>query len=235
MHLFYRPDISGAVHTLDPEESRHCVRVLRMKAGQAVFLTDGAGGLGKAEVIEANPRSCVLQVTERLERQPPSTPKLHVAIAPTKNIERFEWFLEKATECGIEEVTPVICQNSERTVVKHERMEKILISAMKQSQRIWLPALNPATRFGTFLQQSLPRQRFIAWCGDSEKSLFQHAYQPEEDAVVLIGPEGDFTEEEYLAARNAGFAAISLGAFRLRTETAALACCIGFNVLNKTI
>lgn len=235
MHLFYRPDISGSVHTLDPEESRHCVKVLRMKPGQSVFLTDGAGGLGKAELIEANPRSCVLQVAERFERHPAYTPKLHVAIAPTKNMDRFEWFLEKATECGIEAVWPIICQNSERTVVKHERLEKILISAMKQSQRRWLPVLNPAMKFGQFLQQSLPRQRFIAWCGETEKPLFQHTYQAGEDAVVLIGPEGDFSEEEFLAARHAGFVAVSLGDFRLRTETAALVCCIGFNLLNKSV
>lgn len=235
MHLFYIPDITRTTHTLDAEESKHCVRVLRMRAGQTVHYTDGNGALGEAQIVEANPRACVLHMQERVVRQPMRSPVLHMAVAPTKNIDRFEWLLEKATECGLDEITPIICENSERTVIKQERLEKIMIAAMKQSLRTWRPVFNPPIPFYQFLKTNIPHQRYIAWCGDAEKRLLQQVYKPGEHAVILIGPEGDFSQKEFSAARDAGFLTISLGKYRLRTETAALACCIGFNQINHAL
>lgn len=233
MQLFYLADIACNSFRLEAEESRHCVKVLRMGAGDPVFLTDGRGNLRQGTVLEANPRACVVQPGQLLETRTHRKPRLHMAVAPTKNIDRFEWFLEKATECGIDEITPVICEHSERQVVKSVRMEKILVSAMKQSLRLWLPALNPAIALKEFMAKELAGRRMIAWCGDTEKSSLANAIMAGEDAVILIGPEGDFSGDEFLAAREAGYQAVSLGDHRLRTETAALTGCIIFNQINE--
>jgi 16S rRNA (uracil1498-N3)-methyltransferase len=235
MQMFYIPDINRSSHTLDAEESKHCVKVLRMRAGQTIHFTDGRGAVGEAVIVDANPRACVVQLNKGIIRQAARSPVLHMAVAPTKNTDRFEWFLEKATECGLDEITPVICENSERTVVKPDRLEKIMLSAMKQSLRFWLPVLNPPIPFHQFLKTTIPHQRFIAWCGDTDKLTLQQAYKAGEHAVIMIGPEGDFSQEEYSAAREAGFQAIGLGLHRLRTETAALVSCIGFNQINHTL
>jgi 16S rRNA (uracil1498-N3)-methyltransferase len=232
MHVFFQPHISDDMVWLDSEESRHCVRVLRMRTGQEVLISDGAGHGYPAILAEANPKTCVLKITGHPLHEPARSPRLHMAVAPTKNIDRFEWFLEKATECGVDEITPVICENSERTTIKPERLEKILVAAMKQSQRLWLPVLNPAIPLKQWFQKPLPGKRMIAHCAPGEKNTLQSCLSPAEDALLLVGPEGDFSPDEIHAAMDHGFQAITLGRHRLRTETAAIALCIQVNTLN---
>ncbi len=161
--------------------------------------------------------------------------RLHMALAPTKNIDRFEWFLEKATECGIDEITPVICEKSERRVIKPQRLEKILVAAMKQSLRAFLPRLNAATPLETFLRQPLANSRFIAHCAEGSRKHLRDVYMPGSDALFLVGPEGDFSDREIETAIEQGFTAISMGKHRLRTETAALALCVQANTMNALL
>jgi 16S rRNA (uracil1498-N3)-methyltransferase len=232
MQLFYSPVINTEYFTLDHEESRHCVKVMRLRQGDEVFLTDGMGGWYKAEIADTNPKACILHINEKQYIPNPRSCRLHMAVAPTKNIDRFEWFLEKASECGIDEITPVICDHSERTIVKAARLEKVMISAMKQSLRAWLPKLNPAITLESFFKKKLCPNQFIAHCAESNKKPFQTIYKKGEDALVLIGPEGDFSPQEIEQATTKGFQPISLGNYRLRTETAALTVCISFNMLN---
>jgi 16S rRNA (uracil1498-N3)-methyltransferase len=232
MQLFYSSVINSEYFTLDHEESRHCIKVLRLKEGDKVFLTDGKGGWYTAEIADPNPRACVLHIIEKRYNPYPRNCRLHLAVAPTKNIDRYEWFLEKATECGIDEITPVICDHSERTIVKAARLEKVIASAMKQSLRAWLPTLNPAIPLNSFFEKEQRSQKLIAHCADGNKKQLQEVYNRGGDAVVLIGPEGDFSHQEIEQAITVGFKPISLGNYRLRTETAALAVCVSFNMLN---
>lgn len=232
MQLFYSPVINTELFTLDHEESRHCIKVMRLREGDEVFLTDGLGGWFKTEITDPNPRECILRIIEKRHIQNPRSSRLHLAVAPTKNIDRFEWFLEKATECGIDEITPVICDHSERTIVKAARLEKVMVSALKQSLRAWLPKLNPAITLKTFFEKELCADPFIAHCADSHKRQFITVNNRGRDALVLIGPEGDFSNQEIEQAITKGFQPISLGKYRLRTETAALAVCISFNMQN---
>jgi 16S rRNA (uracil1498-N3)-methyltransferase len=235
MHVFYASELSGSIHILDAEESRHCIKVLRLKSGDSIKLTDGKGKWYQAVLSETHPRHCILQVEEQTFAEPKMRPALHMAVAPTKNIDRFEWFLEKATECGISEITPLICANSERTVIKPNRLEKILVSAMKQSMRAWLPVLHPPIRFGAFIQQAFPGLTCIAHCAEGTKVSLQQLNGKGENTLILIGPEGDFTAGEINQARESGFKEIQLGNYRLRTETAALAACLGFHFINNNI
>lgn len=216
---------------LSQEESHHAVKVLRLRPGQQVVVTNGQGKWFEGELAEANARACVVNITRR-EEQPPRPFHLHIAIAPTKSIDRFEWFLEKATECGIDEITPVFCENSERHVIKPERLEKVLVAAMKQSLRAYLPVLNPPVKFHDFLKKEAQGTKLIAHCGNGARNSLQNVYEPQQGAVVLIGPEGDFSETEVKAALQEGYAPITLGQHRLRTETAALALCINLNFVN---
>jgi len=231
MQLFYAPAIENGHHLLDREESWHCVRVLRMNEGDEVHLTDGRGGWYRSVITDANPKGCMLQMVEKNMTLPRIT-RLHMAVAPTKNIDRFEWFLEKATECGIDEITPVFCEQSERHIIKAARLEKVIVAAMKQSLRCWLPKINQAIQLDELLAGNFQGDKFIAHCGDSTRSAFREQLIPGRDTMVLIGPEGDFSAAEVEAATQAGFLAISLGAYRLRTETAAMAACVGFNWIN---
>ncbi len=235
MHVFYSDLIEGNSHVLDKEESHHCVRVLRLRTGDKLFLTDGKGLWCTARLEDANPRASRLTIEEQQREYGRRSFHLHVAIAPTKQIDRFEWFLEKATECGIDEITPVLCQQSERRVIKPERLQKVIAGAMKQSMRAYLPRLNPALSLQDFLGQELPSQAFIAHCGGGERLSFQSTCKAGEDVVFLVGPEGDFSEEEVSAAMDRGFQPITLGPHRLRTETAALVLCVQANSLNQLI
>lgn len=235
MHVFFRPGIQDDMVMLDPEESHHCVKVLRMRPGQEVQLTDGEGRAWQAVLAEASSRGCLLQITGEPQLSPARPFELHLAVAPTKNIDRFEWLLEKATECGVDQITPVICENSERTVIKPERLHKILVSAMKQSQRNWLPRLNQAARLESMLKQPLRGRKLIAHCAQGEKKTLRDCYTRGESVLVLIGPEGDFSTQEVKAALQGGFEAITLGNHRLRTETAALALCIQLNTMNDLL
>ncbi len=232
MHVFYKPDIREGLLELDPEESRHCVKVLRMGPGDEVMITNGAGMSFRAVLAEAHPKACLVEVPAEGIASPGRPFSLHLAVAPTKNIDRFEWLLEKATECGVDQITPILCDNSERTVVKPERLEKILVAAMKQSQRSWLPILNPAQSLKSFLSIPFAGKKVVAHCAPGKKKRLEDCYAKGEDVLMLIGPEGDFSPEEIEYTMNKGFHAITIGDYRLRTETAALTLCIQANTLN---
>ncbi|MGK6351050.1 16S rRNA (uracil(1498)-N(3))-methyltransferase [Parapedobacter sp. DT-150] len=235
MHLFYTPDIlpHHRNFVLNEEESKHAVRVLRMTEGHRLQLVDGRGGLYTAAIMDAHPKRTVLEILEVIPHYGKQRYALHIAIAPTKNIDRVEWFLEKAAEIGIDEITPVICEHSERKEVKTERLTKVLVAAMKQSLKAQLPKLNEAVRLGDFLARDGSGQQFIAHCAEGEKQYLSQLVQPAGHYTVLIGPEGDFSAPEIDAALAAGYLPITLGDARLRTETAALAVCLEVAVLNR--
>ena len=227
MHLFYTPNISGEAYTLSEEESQHCARVLRLGTGDAVHLIDGRGGLYAAQITEAHDRRCTVRITGVQREVGKRSGFLHVALAPTKSIERYEWFLEKATEIGVDEITPLLCERSERRTVKAERSEKVVTAAVKQSLQAYHPKLNPMQDFAAFVAQPFDGLKCIAHCMASQKSLLQHLAQPQGRALVLIGPEGDFSPAEVALARQNGLVEVSLGCNRLRTETAGVvACCV---------
>lgn len=236
MQLFYSPDIlSGAIPQqvqLAEEESAHCVRVLRKKAGDTIQITDGRGGLFEAVVNNNDPKKCLVTVVSTSAMLPRRPYQVHIAVAPTKNIDRIEWFLEKATEIGISEITPVICEHSERTVLRTDRLQKILISAMKQSMNLHLPLLNEPVKLANFLKKEYSGQKFIGYVEEKQEVLLKQRYQKGSDCLVLIGPEGDFSKEELEKAKQKGFETISLGNSRLRTETAALVATMTINLLN---
>ena len=226
MSIFYTPGITGSNHVLNEEESAHCVRVLRLGEGHTVHLADGRGTLYTARIVVAHPTACAVEIVHKEERYKPHPYKLHLAIAPTKSMERFEWLLEKITEIGVDEVTPLLCEHSERRVLKHERAEKVLIAAMKQSQRAQLPLLHEMTPAPDFVKKAFPGKKLIAHCAPGEKAALPEALQGCSDAVILIGPEGDFSTAEITAALQHGFEAVTLGDTRLRVETAGIvACC----------
>lgn len=232
MHTFFQEKIDTAIITLSAEESGHCARVLRLKAGQQIAVTNGRGTLATATLLEVSPKATTATITE--QKNFPARPfQLHMAVAPTKNIDRFEWFLEKATECGIDQITPLICEQSERKILKPARLHKILVAAMKQSQRVYLPLLNEAISFKDFMgQYNGQPAAFMAHCDAGHKMPLHQACKPGSDVLILIGPEGDFSPQEIALAQDKGVQAISLGNHRLRTETAALAACIEINFLN---
>ena len=233
MHLFYTPDIAHS-HELPADEAAHALRVLRLQPGDEVRLTDGQGGFYHARISECNRKRCMVEVIEQEEQAPLWTGHLHLALAPTKNMDRMEWLAEKATEIGFDELTFLNCQWSERRIVKGERIEKILISAMKQSLKARLPKLNDITDFAQFVKQPVGGQKFIAHCHEGEKSPLRQALQPGQDALVLIGPEGDFSPDEVALAVAEGFTPVTLGNTRLRTETAALVAVHLMNLAHST-
>jgi|SRR5690606_16382529 len=237
MHLFYTPDIrsSHPQFILAEEESKHAVRVLRLVSGDKVVLVDGVGGWYEAEIIDPHPKRTTLQILQVIEEYQRFAYHIHIAVAPTKNIDRIEWFLEKATEIGIQEFTPIIAEHSERKEVKVDRLKKIAIAAMKQSLKAYLPKINPAISLGQFLkeQENKSSAKVIAHCVDGEKSYLAQVLKPREDYLILIGPEGDFSEREIEQAQASGYTPISLGESRLRTETAALMSCVEVSLLNR--
>ncbi|MCX6231998.1 MAG: 16S rRNA (uracil(1498)-N(3))-methyltransferase [Bacteroidetes bacterium] len=233
MQLFYTPDITSATYTLDKEESMHCIRVLRLKEGSQLHLTDGKGNLFKAHLITADPKACVAEIIETIPNFGKRNFQLHIAIAPTKNIDRFEWFLEKATEIGIDEITPVFCEHSERNIVKPERLHKIITSAMKQSLKAYHPVLNDAVKLQSFLKKDYQAFKCIAHCEEDEKISLQSAYPKGKNALILIGPEGDFSTTEIKNAIERNYQPVSLGNSRLRTETAGVVACHTINLLNE--
>lgn len=233
MHLFYTPEIAHS-HELPADEAAHALRVLRLQPGDEVRLTDGQGGFYHARISECNRKRCMVEVIEQEEQAPLWTGHLHLALAPTKNMDRMEWLAEKATEIGFDELTFLNCQWSERRIVKGERIEKILISAMKQSLKARLPKLNDITDFAQFVKQPVSGQKFIAHCHEGEKSPLRQALQPGQDALVLIGPEGDFSPDEVALAVAEGFTPVTLGHTRLRTETAALVAVHLMNLAHST-
>lgn len=232
MHLFYTPDISGGEYELTEEESRHCIKVLRLVKGDNINLIDGRGGFYTAEILDAHPKHTRLVVIEYSKEFSKRNHYLHIAVAPTKNIDRFEWFLEKATEIGIDEITPIICERSERKEVKTERLNKIITSAVKQSLKAYHPKLNESCRFKDFVTEPA-EEKFIAHCIDEQKSSLSDKITKNSNYTILIGPEGDFSSSEIETAMRFGFIPISLGNSRLRTETAALEACFEINFLNR--
>jgi 16S rRNA (uracil1498-N3)-methyltransferase len=233
MQLFYVPNISGAEVILDESESKHAIRVLRLQNGNQVEIIDGAGGFYKAQITDANPKKCRLNIVESQTEFGKKDYHLHIAIAPTKNNDRFEWFLEKATEIGIDEITPLLTSHSERKTINPERLEKILVSAMKQSLKAWLPKLNNLTSIKDLVANNKTGNRFIAYCDDIQKIHLKNLLVKGEDALILIGPEGDFSPDEIQMAMENGFKVVSLGEARLRTETAGIVACHIVNLANE--
>ena len=225
MHRFFAPDIAATL-ALPEEESRHCVRVLRLVEGDEIEVVDGAGGLYRCRIAMAHAKRCGVEIVSQQPCSPHWGSKIMIAVAPTKNLDRMEWMSEKCTEMGIDRLTPLLCQHSERKVLKTERLRKIMVAAMKQSLKAQLPQLDELTPIEDFLAEECDAQRFIAYCDESlprdERKSLAQVYDPSRDAAVLVGPEGDFAPQEVEAALKAGFVPVTLGESRLRTETAAL-------------
>ena len=222
MQLFYCPELLNDSSFLSNKESVHCYKVLRKKIGDRIYLIDGVGGFYEAEITIASQKKVIFDVINKWN-QPQSPYFVHIAIAPTKNNYRFEWFLEKATEIGIDEVTPIICDNSERKMIKNERMEKIILSAAKQSLKSKLPIINQVTSFNDFINKKHNSHCYIAHCLPSHKKKLKN--EVVHQSTILIGPEGDFSEKEVEFAQNNNFIPISLGSSRFRTETAGVIAC----------
>lgn len=234
MQLFYTPNVTGNSHTLSEEESKHCIRVLRLTEGDNIALVDGKGTLYKAAITDPHPKRCSVAILSSEKEFGKTDYYLHIAIAPTKSIDRLEWFLEKATELGIDEISLLQCERSERKTVKPERLERVLIAAMKQSYRAYLPRLNPMVKLSEFIRHTdNESQRFIAHCNKANLPLLQHKAKAQCKTVILIGPEGDFSPEEVSLCTKAGFIEIGLGNFRLRTETAGIAACHTIGLINQ--
>ncbi|WP_040279099.1 16S rRNA (uracil(1498)-N(3))-methyltransferase [Psychroserpens damuponensis] len=226
MQLFYNKDLTQHDTELrfTKEESKHIVKVLRKSIGDILHITNGDGWLFTAEIILADLKNCIAKITSHT-LQPKKNYKLHLAVAPTKMNDRYEWFLEKATEIGIDSITPIFCDNSERKVIKAERYEKILQSAMKQSLTCYLPKLNKAISVKDFMTQKFDGQTFIAHCEQTNKKSLKQSLKPNQDITLLIGPEGDFSLKEINLALQHNFTPVTLGDTRLRTETAAIVAC----------
>ncbi len=233
MHLFYTPDIQGDAYTLSADESKHCVRVLRLAEGAEVVLVDGAGGWYRCTIDRADAKGCRVRVLEKQAGYGKRPFRLHLAVAPTKNSDRTEWMLEKCTEIGTDRFTLLRTARSERKTVNDERLEKVIIAAMKQSLKAYKPEWNGMTDFREIVRKGSEPRKFIAHCGEGEKARLEEVYAPGEDALILIGPEGDFSPEEIALATEAGFIPITLGESRLRTETAGIVACHSIHFLNK--
>lgn len=226
MQLFYTPHLQphSTSFTFDREESKHIIKVLRKIENDIIHVTNGLGYLFVTKINIASDRKCTVQIVETTYTQPLPY-RIHLAVAPTKMNDRYEWFLEKATEIGIHEITPLLCDHSERVVFKPERMEKIIVAAMKQSKQLHLPKLNSALSFKKFMEQEHTEQKFIAHCEDTQKLSLKSQLQKNQKVTLLIGPEGDFSVKEIEIALLKGFIPVTLGATRLRTETAAVVAC----------
>jgi 16S rRNA (uracil1498-N3)-methyltransferase len=234
MHLFFIPNIQSDDIFLDEKESKHCIRVLRLKEQDTISITDGKGNLYVCEIVSANIKKCRLHVISKKEHYGKLGYRLHIAIAPTKNTDRFEWFIEKSTEIGITEITPLISSRSERKSLKKERLNKIIIAAMKQSEKMYKPELNQLVMFREFITENTSGECLyaIAHCQHGEKTEFKSLCPKYNRATVLIGPEGDFSTDEIELAKTNGYQEISLGKSKLRTETAGVLACHCFNLLH---
>jgi 16S rRNA (uracil1498-N3)-methyltransferase len=233
MKLFYTPEIEqDKTFTLSENESKHAIRVLRLTESDSLTLINGKGSFYEATISDANPKKCKVQITT-IRQENKNKPYLHIAIAPTKNNDRTEWFIEKCTEIGINEITPTLCKHSERKKIKQERFEKTAISAMKQSLKATLPIVNELTNFNAIINSSFKGKKYIAHCYKNKQQHFKDLYLKGENCLILIGPEGDFSELEVNLALKNGFEPITFGESRLRTETAGIVACSIFNLLNE--
>lgn len=228
-HIFYAPEARdakpGQQVFLSEEESAHCCRVLRLRPGEAITIIDGAGTMYNAELTLCGKSECAATITEIVDSAYVRPYRNHVAIAPTKNIDRFEWFVEKAVEFGIDEITPLLCNHSERKILKIDRIEKIAISAVKQSGNVIVPIIHELTPFKAFVENAEADRRLIAHCEPLEKVFLGDNVERGQSVVTLIGPEGDFSDQEIALALQKGFLPTSLGNTRLRTETAGVSVC----------
>ncbi len=233
MHRFYAPDIETSM-LLPDEEAQHCVRVLRLAVGEQIEVVDGKGNLFLCEIATANNKSCAVNILEKTSIQPHWGCRITVVIAPTKNMDRLEWMVEKVTEMGVDRIIPVLCRYSERKVLKTERLRKIVVSAMKQSLKATLPQLDELTPVMDVINVPAEGRRFIAYCDrEIERRIFTKEYHKGEDVLIMIGPEGDFSKEEIKAALANGFVPVSLGDSRLRTETAGVFACAAIHTINQ--
>jgi 16S rRNA (uracil1498-N3)-methyltransferase len=234
MQLFYNPTINETTETFsfDKEESKHIIKVLRKKDNDILFVTNGLGFLFKTEITLASDNKCTVQILE-IEKTEAPKQKLHLAVAPTKMNDRYEWFLEKVTEIGIYEITPIICDRSERKIINPERFEKIILSAMKQCNQMYLPILNPAISLKEFIKKENSGEKLIAHCEETNKKSLKSILKAKTDYTILIGPEGDFSNKEIELALENNYIPVSLGETRLRTETAAIVACHSVVFINE--
>ncbi|MCX6333628.1 MAG: 16S rRNA (uracil(1498)-N(3))-methyltransferase [Bacteroidia bacterium] len=233
VQVFYAQDISGEIYILDPNESKHIVRVLRMKKGSPVNLIDGRGNLYKGIISDPDAEGCIIKIESVTHEFEKRNYRLHIAISPLKNPERFEWFVEKAVEIGVDEITPLICKNTEKPGIKTERINNLIISAMKQSLKTYQTQLNVPAGFHDFISESHNGKLMIAHCyGEKMRRKLSEVCSPGVDAVIMIGPEGDFSKEEIEEAMSKNFTQIHLGPSRLRTETAGVAACHSIYFMN---
>lgn len=234
MQLFYNPELTKKTEqfSFSKDESKHIAKVLRKKEGDTLYITNGKGWLFTAEITLADIKNCTVTIVSKVF-QPKRNYQLHLAVAPTKMNDRYEWFLEKATEIGIDSVTPIICDHSERKVIKPDRYEKILQSAMKQSLHYYLPKLNAAISLKDFIKQDFKGQKFIAHCEKSDRKSLKQELKTQQDVTILIGPEGDFSVKEIAQALQNDFIPVTLGETRLRTETAAIVACHSVAFINE--
>ena len=238
MQLFYAPDITPPLYTLNEEESKHCIKVLRLEVGDTLHVTDGKGNMHLCRITVADARRCQIQIVSTEEEFEKMPYELTMAVAPTKNIERFEWFLEKATEVGVTRFVPIVCDHSERRIIKHDREIRVITSAVKQSLKAYHPALDELTPLRKLIAEPFDGDKFIAHCDSSfDEKGAKRVYLPSiikknQKIMILIGPEGDFSPEEINFALENGFRPISLGEQRLRTETAAVVATVMTAVCN---
>jgi 16S rRNA (uracil1498-N3)-methyltransferase len=232
VNLFYQPRIPQGIHYLDEDESRHCIKVLRKRNGDTLHITDGQGNFYNARIASEDISKCSFEIISTISDSARDF-KIEIAISPTKNADRIEWFIEKAVEIGVDSITLIDCKHTERTHVKTDRLQKVAISAMKQSVKARLPKLNGLTHFNAFIKSVTHQGKFIAYVDATNPLHLKDAAKPNQDCLVLIGPEGDFSTDELQLALSNGFQKVSLGTSRLRTETAGLAACHILNLINS--
>jgi len=235
MQLFYNADLDENLKSLtfDKEESRHIVRVLRKKEGDLLTITNGKNTVFTAKITLASDKKCQVQIIDFVSKEPLRKYKLSIAIAPTKSNDRTAWFLEKATEIGLDEIFPILCEHSERKIIKTDRLSKALLTAMKQSLQFQLPKLHELTTLKELILNPFSGQKFIAYCEENKSKALQNIAQAQKDTLLLIGPEGGFSPEEIALALANGFIPVSLGATRLRTETAGIVAVHTINLVNN--
>jgi len=233
MNLFYREDISSSLIELDAEESRHCIKVLRLHTGNTIHVTDGKGNVAEAIIVDDSIRNCSVEIIGREKKTNERDYHLSIAIAPVKNHDRIEWFVEKATEIGVDKIIPLICSHSERRTVKAERLKNISIAALKQSQKFLLPEISESVLFDEFVKVNNHGQKFICTCEAEQSNHLKNLCKPKQIYTILIGPEGDFSPDEIKLALENNFTETSLGTTRLRTETAGIIICSLCSFINS--
>lgn len=233
MDLYYAPEFVNGNYFLPHDEARHLIKVMRQGIGSQIQVTDGKGTIYNARVLNDNIKKCLVEIIEQQTNYEKRNFYLHLAVAPTKNTDRFEWFVEKAIEIGVDEITPIICDRSERKHINIDRLNRIAVSAIKQSVKAYFPIINEAVKFSNFIKYNINSQKCIAYCNHSNRMALNNCYKAGSNVLVLIGPEGDFTPSEITEAFDNNYIPITLGKSRLRTETAAIAACNIINFLNE--